>query len=99
MRVIRTFSSGTRSTLYLSAVPLLHELTHLPVIVDPSHAVGRALVPPMALAAAACGGDGLLIEVHNDPLHALCNGGQALLPEQFARLSRQVAAVRRSAEL
>ena len=99
-RGIRTFSSGTRSTLDLSAVPLLHELTHLPVIVDPSHAVGRAsLVPPMALAAAACGCDGLLIEVHNDPLHALCDGGQALLPEQFARLSRQVAAVRRSAEL
>ena len=99
-RGIRTFSGGTRSTLDLSAVPLLHELTHLPVIVDPSHAVGRAsLVPPMALAAAACGCDGLLIEVHNDPLHALCDGGQALLPEQFARLSRQVSAVRRSSEL
>lgn len=99
-RGIRTFSGGTRSTLDLSAVPLLHELTHLPVIVDPSHAVGRAsLVPPMALAAAACGCDGLLIEVHNNPLHALCDGGQALLPEQFARLSRQVSAVRRSSEL
>ena len=99
-RGIRTFSGDTRSTLDLSAVPLLHELTHLPVIVDPSHAVGRAsLVPPMALAAAACGCDGLLIEVHNDPLHALCDGGQALLPEQFARLSRQVSAVRRSSEL
>ena len=58
-----------------------------------------SLVPPMARAAAACGCDGLLIEVHNDPLHALCDGGQALLPEQFARLSRQVSAVRRSSEL
>ena len=99
-RGIRTFSSGTRSTLDLSAVPLLHELTHLPVIVDPSHAAGKArLVPPMALAAAACGCDGLLIEVHNDPFHALCDGGQALPPEEFADLSRQVAAVRRSAVL
>ena len=99
-RGIRTFNSGTRSTLDLSAVPLLHELTHLPVLVDPSHAAGKSrLVPPMALAAAACGCDGLLIEVHNDPLHALCDGGQALLPDEFARLSRRVAAVRRSAEL
>lgn len=94
-RGIRTFSDGTRSTLDLSAVPLLHEMTHLPVVVDPSHAVGRAsLVPPMALAAAACGADGLLIEVHNDPLHALCDGAQALLPEDFAALARQIAALR-----
>ena len=93
-RGIRTFSAGTRSTLDLTAVPLLHELTHLPVIVDPSHAVGKSrLVPPMALAAAACGCDGLLIEVHNDPLHALCDGGQALLPAEFADLSRRVAAL------
>ena len=83
-----------RSTLDLTAVPLLHELTHLPVIVDPSHATGKSrLVPPMALAAAACGCDGLLIEVHNDPLHALCDGGQALLPAEFADLSRRVAAL------
>ena len=94
-RGIRTFSDGTRSTLDLSAVPLLHEMTHLPVVVDPSHAVGRAsLVPPMALAAAACGADGLLIEVHNDPLHALCDGAQALLPEDFAALARQIATLR-----
>lgn len=93
-RGIRTFSSGVRSTLDLTAVPLLHELTHLPVIVDPSHATGKSrLVPPMALAAAACGCDGLLIEVHNDPLHALCDGGQALLPAEFADLSRRVAAL------
>ena len=70
-------------------------MTHLPVVVDPSHAVGRAsLVPPMALAAAACGADGLLIEVHNDPLPALCDGAQALLPEDFAALARQIAALR-----
>ena len=93
-RGIRTFSDGVRSTLDLTAVPLLHELTHLPVIVDPSHATGKSrLVPPMALAAAACGCDGLLIEVHNDPLHALCDGGQALLPAEFADLSRRVAAL------
>ena len=93
-RGIRTFSGGVRSTLDLTAVPLLHELTHLPVIVDPSHATGKSrLVPPMALAAAACGCDGLLIEVHNDPLHALCDGGQALLPAEFADLSRRVAAL------
>lgn len=99
-RGIRTYETFTRNTLDISAVPILKRLSHLPVIVDPSHAVGRAsLVPPMARAAAACGCDGLLIEVHNDPLHALCDGGQALLPEQFARLSRQVSAVRRSSEL
>lgn len=94
-RGIRTFSGGTRSTLDLSAVPLLHELTHLPVVVDPSHAVGKAgLVPPMALAAAACGCDGLLIEVHPDPLRALCDGGQAMLPADFAALSRRLAELR-----
>ena len=94
-RGIRTFSGGTRSTLDLSAVPLLHELTHLPVVVDPSHAVGKAsLVPPMALAAAACGCDGLLIEVHPDPLRALCDGGQAMHPADFAALSRRLAALR-----
>ena len=93
-RGIRTFSGGVRSTLDLTAVPLLHELTHLPVIVDPSHATGKSrLVPLMALAAVACGCDGLLIEVHNDPLHALCDGGQALLPAEFADLSRRVAAL------
>ena len=94
-RGIRTFSDYTRSTLDLSAVPALHELTHLPVIVDPSHATGRAsLVEPMALAAAACGCDGLMIEVHDDPLHALCDGAQALLPAQYAALVKKVRRIR-----
>lgn len=74
---------------------MLHELTHLPVIVDPSHATGIArLVRPMALAAAACGSDGLIIEVHNDPLHALCDGAQSLRPEEYDALARDVAVVR-----
>ena len=95
-RGIRTFDDYTRNTLDLAAVPMLHELTHLPVIVDPSHAVGRAsLVPPMALAAAACGCDGLLIEVHNDPLHALCDGAQSLRPEQFDVLMGKIREIRK----
>ncbi len=84
-RGIRTFETYTRNTLDLSSVPMLHELTHLPVIIDPSHATGVArLVKPMALAAAACGADGLMIEVHNDPAHALCDGAQSLTPDAFA---------------
>ena len=83
-RGIRTFDDYTRNTLDLAAVPMLRELTHLPIIVDPSHATGRAnLVQPMALAAAACGADGLIIEVHNDPAHALCDGPQSLTCEAF----------------
>ena len=94
-RGIRTFDDYTRNTLDLAAVPMLHELTHLPVIVDPSHATGRApLVQPMALAAAACGADGLIIEVHNDPMHALCDGAQSLRPEQYAELAEKVRTVR-----
>ena len=94
-RGIRTFDDYTRNTLDLAVVPVLHELTHLPVIVDPSHATGVAkLVRPMALAAAACGADGLMIEVHNNPLHALCDGAQSLLPEDYDKLSREVRAVR-----
>ncbi len=94
-RGIRTYSDYTRNTLDLSAVPMLHELTHLPVIVDPSHATGISrLVPPMALAAAACGADGLIIEVHNDPIHALCDGAQSLRPEEFAEVAKKVNAVR-----
>ncbi len=94
-RGIRTYSDYTRNTLDLSAVPMLHELSHLPVIVDPSHATGIArLVPPMALAGAACGADGLMIEVHNDPIHALCDGAQSLRPEQYAELAEKVRAVR-----
>lgn len=94
-RGIRTYSDYTRNTLDLSAVPMLHELSHLPVVVDPSHATGISrLVKPMALAATACGADGLLIEVHNDPLHALCDGAQSLRPQQYADLARQVNAIR-----
>ncbi len=94
-RGIRTFSDYTRNTLDLSAVPMLHQLTHLPVIVDPSHATGISkLVPPMALAATAGGADGLIIEVHNDPIHALCDGAQSLRPEEFAELAEKVRAVR-----
>ena len=94
-RGIRTFDDYTRNTLDLSAVPMLHELSHLPVIVDPSHATGIArLVPPMALAATACGADGLIIEVHNDPIHALCDGAQSLTPEEYDRLAKKVNAVR-----
>jgi len=86
-RGIRTFETYTRNTLDLSAIPLLKEHTHLPVVVDPSHATGLSrLVKPMSLAAAAAGADGLIIEVHNDPAHALCDGAQSLTPEAFAEL-------------
>ena len=94
-RGIRTFSDYTRNTLDLSAVPMLRELTHLPIIVDPSHATGIArLVPPMALAATAAGADGLIIEVHNDPIHALCDGAQSLRPEEYAALAEKVRSIR-----
>ena len=93
-RGIRTFETYTRNTLDLSAVPMLKELTHLPIIIDPSHATGVArLVKPMALAAAACGADGLMIEVHNDPPHALCDGAQSLTPEAFANVTSAVKKV------
>lgn len=93
-RGIRTYETYTRNTLDLSAVPVLHELTHLPVIVDPSHATGKAaLVPSMALAAAACGADGLMIEVHNNPSCALCDGAQSLTPAQFDTLNKSVQKV------
>ncbi len=94
-RGIRTYSDYLRNTLDLAAVPMLHELSHLPVIVDPSHATGLArMVPPMALAATACGADGLIIEVHNDPVHALCDGAQSLTPETYAELVKKIKAVR-----
>ena len=94
-RGIRTFDDYTRNTLDLAVVPMLHELTHLPVIVDPSHATGIArLVPPMALAATAAGADGLILEVHNDPIHALCDGAQSLRPEEYEALAKRVGAVR-----
>lgn len=94
-RGIRTYSDYLRNTLDLAAVPMLHELTHLPVVVDPSHATGIArMVAPMALAATAAGCDGLIIEVHNDPPHALCDGAQSLRPEEYAKLVSKVMAVR-----
>ena len=94
-RGIRTFETYTRNTLDLSAIPVLHSLSHLPVIVDPSHATGSAkLVQPMALAAAAAGADGLIIEVHNDPAHALCDGPQSLTPQAFDGLMKKVEAIR-----
>ena len=94
-RGIRTFETYTRNTLDLSAVSVLHELSHLPVVVDPSHATGKArLVPPMAVAAAAAGADGIMIEVHNDPACALCDGAQSLTPAQFDELSHRIRKVR-----
>jgi len=90
-RGIRTFEPYTRNTLDLSAIPLLKERTHLPVIVDPSHACGLSrLVKPMSLAAVGAGSDGLIIEVHNDPEHALCDGAQSLRPEQFDETVRAI---------
>ena len=94
-RGIRTFETYTRNTLDLSAIPILHGLSHLPVIVDPSHSTGYArLVRPMALAATAAGADGLIIEVHNDPANALCDGPQSLTPEAFSELMKKVNAIR-----
>lgn len=96
-RGIRSYDSQyTRNVLDLAAVPVLRELTHLPVIVDPSHATGSAkLVRPMALAAAACGAHGLMIEVHNDPKKALCDGPQSLTPEQFAEVMADVRNIKK----
>ena len=94
-RGIRTFETYTRNTLDLSAVAVIRELSHLPVVVDPSHATGAArYVRPMALAAAACGADGIMIEVHNDPAHALCDGPQSLTPQQFDEVAGAVRRVR-----
>lgn len=96
-RGIRTFETYTRNTLDLSAVPMLKELSHLPVVVDPSHATGMSkLVKPMALAAAAAGADGLMIEVHNDPAHALCDGAQSLTPAQFDDVAKSVFAMKKA---
>lgn len=95
-RGIRTYETYTRNTMDVSAIPLLHELTHLPVIADPSHATGKSkLVRPMAMAATAAGADGLMIEVHNDPAHALCDGAQSLTPEEFADVNARVAQIRK----
>lgn len=97
-RGIRTFETATRNTLDISAVPLLHQMTHLPVVIDPSHATGKAsLVPSMALSGVVAGADGLIIEVHNDPSKALCDGAQSLTPAQFDDLSRRIDEVKKVA--
>ncbi|MDD5864689.1 MAG: 3-deoxy-7-phosphoheptulonate synthase [Firmicutes bacterium] len=94
-RGIRTFETATRNTLDLSAVPVLHSLSHLPVVIDPSHATGKAnLVAPMAYAATAAGADGIMIEVHNNPACALCDGAQSLTPPQFDEIARKVRQIR-----
>lgn len=94
-RGIRTFETETRNTLDLSAVPVLHNLSHLPVVVDPSHATGKAgLVAPMACAAATCQADAIMVEVHNNPACALCDGAQSLTPAQFDELNRKVRRIR-----
>ncbi len=93
-RGIRTFETTTRNTLDLSAVPMLKKLSHLPVIVDPSHATGVSwMVKPMAMAATACGADGLMIEVHNNPAKALCDGAQSLTPDAFDDVMQAVKAI------
>ena len=93
-RGIRTFETLTRNTLDLGVIPLLKEFTHLPVIVDPSHASGiKRLVSPLSLASAAVSADGVMIEVHNDPEHALCDGAQAVKPEEFAEIVRKTEGI------
>lgn len=90
-RGIRTYEKYTRNTLDLSSIPIVKSLSHLPVVVDPSHATGMNwLVEPLAMAAVACGADGLIIEVHNDPPHALCDGAQSLTPEEFDSVVKKV---------
>jgi len=94
-RGIRTFETSTRNTIDLTVVPLLHAKSHLPVVIDPSHATGVAkYVHPLALAATVIGADGLIVEVHNDPPHALCDGAQSLTPAMFAETMKGVQAVR-----
>ncbi len=94
-RGIRTFETATRNTLDISAVPMLKKMTHLPIVIDPSHATGIAsLVMPLSLAATAVGTDALMIEVHNDPAHALCDGPQSLTPEAFTEVVKAINAIR-----
>lgn len=90
-RGIRTFETSMRNTLDISAVPMLKKMTHLPVIIDPSHAAGmRWMVEPLSMAAIAAGADGLMIEVHNNPEKALCDGKQSLTPESFDNLMGKI---------
>lgn len=94
-RGIRTYETFTRNTLDISAIPIIKRLSHLPVVVDPSHAAGKSwLVEPLAMAAVAAGADGLIIEVHNDPPHALSDGAQSLTPEQFDGVTKKVFALK-----
>ena len=94
-RGIRTFETYTRNTLDISAIPVVKELSHLPIIIDPSHSCGVArYVKPLSLAATACGADGLIIEVHNDPANALCDGVQSLTPDQFDEVAKRVNDIR-----
>lgn len=93
-RGVRTFESYTRNTLDIGAVPVLKKLSHFPVIIDPSHATGKAdLVPSLAMAAVGVGADGLMIEVHNDPAHAWCDGPQSLNPEAFEKMNKKLIAM------
>ena len=94
-RGIRTYETATRNTIDLTVVPLLHRKSHLPIVVDPSHATGVAsLVQPLSMAATVIGADGLIIEVHNDPPHALCDGAQSLTPEMFGETMKGIRNVR-----
>ena len=94
-RGIRTFETATRNTLDISAIPMLHNMTHLPVVIDPSHATGKAMaVPSMSLAGVVAGADGLIIEVHNNPSKALCDGAQSLTPAQFDNLYKRIEQVK-----
>lgn len=94
-RGIRTYETFTRNTLDISAIPIIKRLSHLPVVVDPSHAAGKSwLVEPLAMSAVAAGADGLIIEVHNDPPHALSDGAQSLTPEQFDGVAKKVFALK-----
>ena len=94
-RGVRTFETYTRNTLDLSAIPAIRQMSHLPIIVDPSHAAGMYwMVEPLALAATAIGADGLIVEVHNDPAHAKCDGQQSLTPEKFDTLMKKVESLR-----
>ena len=96
-RGIRTFETKTRNTLDVTAIPMMHELSHLPIIMDPSHAAGMSrMVRPLSLASVGGGADGLMIEVHNDPSKALCDGPQALRPDQFTSLMKEIIALRQA---
>ena len=96
-RGIRTYETSTRNTLDISAIPVVKTMSHLPIVVDPSHSTGmRHLVAPVARAAVAAGADGLIVEVHNQPEKALCDGAQSLLPGQIEELGRQVSGIAQS---